>query len=121
MIRAFQSACFVLAVMCSAVALRAEEIRFAQDIRPLLSDKCFACHGPDEEHREGGLRLDLQANAFGQADSEEPIITPGKPDESLLIARITSTDESLRMPPAETNKPLSADPLSSTFGARLGW
>ena len=84
-------------------------ISFSGDIRPILSDKCFACHGPDEKHRQGGLRLDLRASAFGQADSEEPIIVADHPEQSLLISRITATDDSVLMPPAETNKPLTPE------------
>ena len=82
-------------------------IDFDRDIRPILSDKCFACHGPDEAHREGGFRLDRKDSAFGKADSDETVIVPGKPELSELIARITTDDEDLRMPPSDSTKSLS--------------
>ena len=94
------------------LALNAEdEVSFNQDIRPILSDKCFACHGPDDAHREGGIRFDVQESAFGEADSGEKPIVPSQPDKSELIARITSTDEFTQMPPPETNKPLTKDEI----------
>lgn len=83
------------------------EIDFNSDIRPLLSDHCFACHGPDEAERQGGLRLDQAEDAFAEADSGEPAIIPGDVDASPLIARIRSTDPYEMMPPPEANKPLS--------------
>lgn len=85
----------------------AEEISFNRDIRPILADKCFACHGPEEASREGGFRFDKQESAFGKGDSGAHPIVPGEPAKSELIARITAPDETERMPPAETNKPLT--------------
>src|SRR5690606_30994475 len=61
---------------------------FAQDIRPILSDKCFACHGPDANKRSGGFRLVVKSSAFGEADSGASPIVPGSLSESALIARI---------------------------------
>ncbi|WP_232536127.1 DUF1553 domain-containing protein [Lacipirellula parvula] len=75
---------------------------FDRDIRPILSDKCFFCHGPDGERREAELRLDTRAGAI------ESVVVAGDPDGSELIARITSDDESLRMPPVESNLALTA-------------
>ena len=80
-------------------------IRFDRDIRPLLSDRCFACHGPDQEHREADLRLDQQEAAFAERESG-PAIVSGRADESQVWQRITSTDPDLQMPPPETGKPL---------------
>ncbi|HCS54861.1 MAG TPA: hypothetical protein DIW81_25295, partial [Planctomycetaceae bacterium] len=100
-----------IAVLCCFVQINEcpaeEQIDFNQQIRPLLSDRCFACHGPDEEHREGGFRLDVQESAFGHGDSEETILVPGHPEKSLLIERITSEDSSLRMPPQHAKAQLS--------------
>jgi hypothetical protein len=74
---------------------------FDRDIRPILSDRCFHCHGPDSGTREADLRLDSYDGATAFA------VVPGKPDESELIARITSDDQSLRMPPVESNLTLT--------------
>lgn len=73
-------------------------VDFARDIKPLLSDRCFACHGPDEESREAELRLDVREAAVDWA------IVPGKPDESSVIERIESEDPDMKMPPADSHK-----------------
>ncbi len=85
----------------------AGKIDFNRDIRPILSNNCFQCHGPDEKERQAGLRLDLAEAATKPAESGKMAIVPGKPDESELIARIYAADESERMPPADSNKTLS--------------
>src|SRR5690349_1145499 len=95
---------FVLFI--SARAFAAEPIEFNRDIRPLLSDKCFACHGPDANKREADLRLDKEDGAFAKRDSG-PAIVPGKPDESELFRRLTASDPEERMPPASSEKTLS--------------
>lgn len=86
-----------------------DKIDFNRDIRPLLSDRCYSCHGPDENHREGGVRFDVPESALTEADSGEFPIVPGKPGESELIARISTKDESIQMPPPESNKSLTAE------------
>ncbi|QDT68501.1 Planctomycete cytochrome C [Planctomycetes bacterium MalM25] len=78
------------------------EVRFNRDIRPLLSDRCFACHGPDAENAASGLRLDVAEEALDYG-----AIAPGEPDESEMIARIESDDHDLVMPPEELHKPLT--------------
>ena len=75
---------------------------FSRDIRPILTKKCFACHGPDETHREGDLRLDDRAAAIKQR-----AITPGVPQKSELIKRILSTDPDEQMPPPDSGKSLT--------------
>jgi hypothetical protein len=82
------------------IGAAAAPIDFNRDVRPILSDKCFACHGPDDKHRKARLRLDVEKDA-------KRVIVAGKPDESELIGRITAEDESERMPPKKTNKPLT--------------
>ena len=82
-----------------------EDVTFDRDIRPLLSSRCFACHGPDPESREAGLRLD---QAHGDEGAIGIAIEPGSIDDSELWNRITTDDESMRMPPAESHlKPFS--------------
>jgi uncharacterized protein DUF1553/uncharacterized protein DUF1549/cytochrome c len=88
---------------------RAEQpIRFNRDIRPILSDNCFACHGPDKNKRKSGLRLDDPDQPFQPSKSGHVAIVPGKPDESELIKRIFTTDEDDLMPPPEYHKTLTA-------------
>ncbi len=94
---------FLLAVSFTASAAIAEPLRFDRDIRPILSDKCFFCHGPDKEHQEADLRLDLEDAAKQQA------IVPGDPDASELVVRILSDDPDSVMPPPDANKELSQE------------
>ena len=101
-----------LATWCCAMlvgftAAPADDIDFTTDIRPILSNNCFACHGPDEETQEAGLRLDDEKIATTELESGTVAVVPGKPDASELIARITTDDEDLRMPPADFGKKLS--------------
>ncbi len=77
-------------------------VQFNRDVRPILSDNCFQCHGPDAGHRQGDLRLDVR-----EAAVEFGAIVPGKPAASALVARILSEDADERMPPAESNKHLT--------------
>ena len=85
----------------------AKTIDFNRDVRSILSNQCFTCHGPDEAERQANLRLDTQAGATSPAESGEVAIVPGKPDESELIVRITSADDSISMPPGDSGKKLS--------------
>ncbi len=84
-------------------------VDYNYDIKPILSDKCFACHGPDNNTREAGLRLDTEEGAY-KALAESPgkhAVVPGKPHISEAFLRITSDDESIKMPPTAANLPLS--------------
>jgi hypothetical protein len=76
-------------------------VEFNRDIRPILSDKCFGCHGPDSGHRKAGLRLDLRDAAMRPAKSGEIPLKPGDAAGSHLLERITSTDKDEVMPPPE--------------------
>jgi len=82
----------------------ASEIDFNRDIRPILSDNCFACHGFDSAARQADLRLDTAEGATADRDGTAAAIVPGKPDLSLLIRRISSSDPDLVMPPAESHR-----------------
>ncbi|MGD9644872.1 MAG: PSD1 and planctomycete cytochrome C domain-containing protein [Pirellulales bacterium] len=90
----------------------AAEIQFNRDIRPILSNNCFACHGPDSAKREAGLRLDREEDARAELESGETAIVPGDAAASALAARITTTDEGLRMPPVDSGKSLTADEVA---------
>lgn len=81
-------------------------IEFNRDIRPILSDNCFFCHGPDRNKREADLRLDTLAGLHGKEGAPGTVV-PGKPDASELFRRVTSTDPELRMPPVKSAKALS--------------
>jgi hypothetical protein len=85
----------------------ADKLEYNRDIRPILSNTCFACHGPDAGNRQSGLRLDRRDGATRPADSGSAAIVPGNSSESELIARITSTDPDVKMPPEEGIKKLS--------------
>jgi len=85
----------------AADAPKARKVDFTREVRPILT-RCFQCHGPDEKARKGKLRLDTRAGAVAS------VVVPGKPDESELIARVVSTDETLVMPPKKVGKGLSA-------------
>ena len=85
----------------------AEKVDFQRQIRPLLADKCFACHGRDEEHRQGELRLDQRDAALKGGESGEPAMVPGEPEKSELVRRVFSTDDAERMPPPESKKSLT--------------
>ncbi len=82
------------------------EIQFNRDVRPILSDHCFHCHGPDPSSRKAKLRLDVRAEAIAPRGDNAPI-APGDPDASTLIHRIRSENPDEIMPPPETKKPLS--------------
>jgi len=86
-------------------AVVSETISYNFHVRPLLSDKCFACHGPDANKRESGLRLDIEAEAKAPIKDApgKYAIVPGSPEKSLLIARITTPDSTLIMPPPESH------------------
>jgi len=73
-------------------------VDFNRDIRPILSESCYQCHGPDRNKRKADLRLDLRDGLFRSVD-DMTVVVPGKPDESELLFRITTEDDEVRMPP----------------------
>ncbi|MEM1085322.1 MAG: DUF1553 domain-containing protein [Verrucomicrobiota bacterium] len=95
-----------------AAELRAE-LSFNKDIRPILSNACFACHGPDEEERAADLRLDTREGALADLGNGFFAVVPGDPDKSELIYRVTSDDEDEVMPPPKHGKPLTADQIAT--------
>ncbi len=84
-------------------ASAAGAVRYNRDIRPILSDNCFACHGPDANRRKGKLRLDVREEALARK-----AIVPGKPQQSVVVARIGATAPDELMPPPDSHKKLSA-------------
>ncbi|MEO1617844.1 MAG: PSD1 and planctomycete cytochrome C domain-containing protein [Planctomycetota bacterium] len=87
-----------------------ERVDFNRDVRPILAKHCFACHGPDEEARESGLRLDTQSGSREDLGGYQAVV-PAKPHKSALLLRVTSDDVDLRMPPAESHPALGTDEI----------
>ena len=99
-IQFLSSAIAIVCLNASGAVLFANEVDFARDIRPILSDRCFTCHGLDEESRKAGLAL----HRFESATKEGAIV-PGNASSSLVMERISSTDPDEIMPPPSANKP----------------
>src|ERR1700716_3254248 len=91
-----------------ATAPLSAAVSFNRDIRPIMADTCFRCHGPDKNSRMAGMRLDLRDEALKPTKSGVTPIVPGKPDESAIIARIFSTTTAKIMPPQFAHKELTA-------------
>ena len=98
----FSSALFA----ATSVQAESPQVDYNHQIRPLLSNHCYACHGPDQKSREAGLRLDQKRGALGQTDSGATAIVPGHPEKSEVFRRITTGDAEERMPPVKHGKPL---------------
>jgi mono/diheme cytochrome c family protein len=96
-------------VVTATAADPAKPVDFSREIKPILSDRCYACHGPDASKRKAKLRLDTRDDALKLA------IVPGKADASPLIARITTTDPHAQMPPPESKKPRLTPEQVATF------
>jgi mono/diheme cytochrome c family protein len=95
------------------VILSAQEpVRFGSDVLPILSTNCFACHGPDEKNRQAGLRLDIEEAAKAKRRGGFPIV-PGQPEKSLIIARLTSADPDLVMPPPSAHRKVRPDQIET--------
>ncbi|MFO1095521.1 MAG: PSD1 and planctomycete cytochrome C domain-containing protein [Planctomycetaceae bacterium] len=92
-----------LSLFLSSAALRADDIQFNRDIRPILSENCFACHGPDAKQRQAELRLDVRSEAM-----DHDVLAPGNPEESEFVQRIFSDDPDKQMPPPDSRKSLTA-------------
>jgi hypothetical protein len=97
---------FLFVQICQFAA-RADDVQFSRDIRPILSDVCYQCHGPDKESREAELRLDERESVFAAREGKR-LVVPGDLAKSELYRRITSTDKDERMPPAEARRKLTA-------------
>ena len=92
-------------------SLPASPVDFNRDIRPLLADRCFSCHGPDAKERRADLRLDVEAEAKALRSGRAAVV-PGRPDLSEVTARIEASDWADRMPPEESGKSLTADEVA---------
>lgn len=105
--------CLVWGMLSPELLLSGDKkIQFNRDVRPILSDKCFYCHGPDANKREADFRLDVESEAKKKL-SEGFALVPGHPDQSKLFERISSHDEDEIMPPADSGKKLSAEEMET--------
>ena len=95
-----------LAVVSDAATSASTKVDFARDIAPILSAKCFACHGPDDAHRKAKLRLDVRDSALASRDGK-PAVVPGSLAKSELWRRINAKNDSV-MPPRKEGKPLTS-------------
>src|SRR5436190_20232575 len=101
---------FGVAAICgiSFSAVGEEKLEYNRDIRPILSDRCFKCHGPDKNSRKASLRLDSAEEAYAvRKKSGKHAIVPGRPDESLVCTKIFSSDADNLMPPPEAKLALN--------------
>ena len=88
-----------------------EPVDFARDVRPILSDNCYACHGNDTRQNKASLRLDIREGTFGELPTGNRAVVPGEPGRSQLIWRVTAEDPDDRMPPRESGKSLSPEEI----------
>src|SRR5438105_6815571 len=88
----------LLTLTASAARAADPPVDFSRDVLPVLSDYCFQCHGPDPNARKAQLRLDTKEGAF-RTRNGVTVVSPGRPADSELVARVTSTDPDLVMPP----------------------
>ncbi|NBR85793.1 MAG: DUF1553 domain-containing protein [Proteobacteria bacterium] len=105
-------AAVVLLAPLAAPAASAGKLQYNRDIKPLLSDNCFACHGPDANTRKAKLRLDTKEGFFGQTKSEGPLLVPGQPEKSALFKRLVTKDQGDLMPPPESHKVLKPEQIA---------
>ena len=99
---------FAIFALALPASLTAAALDFQRDVRPILSNHCYHCHGPDEQGRKGKLRLDIREDALKAGKSGEVAILPGKAEASEIIRRILSEDEDELMPPPHAKKPITA-------------
>lgn len=97
---------WIVAILLGHIAALAGELSYNRDIRPILSENCFACHGPDSAARKGNLRLDHFSDAVAPRKDGKLAIVPGKPEQSEVIHRVFTTDEDDVMPPLKSRKVL---------------
>lgn len=108
------ASCFITALIFFAPVSYADDkkpageiaVNFDRDVRPILSNHCFTCHGPDDQQLQAGLRMDQAESVFGPGESGRPAVVPGKPDDSEMLRRVFASDDE-QMPPADEGKPLS--------------
>ena len=93
------------------LAAEQKKLQFTRDVRPILSDTCFTCHGPDEAKRKSGVRFDTKEGLLGKNEAGEPLVVSGRSADSPLLQRLISKDPSERMPPPEHGKQLTPEQI----------
>src|SRR6187200_1431030 len=101
--------CLLVVIAGAAVARGDDKLQYNRDIRPILSENCFACHGPDSAARKAELRLDRFQDATAPRKEGKNAISPGKPDESEVVRRIMTSDQDDVMPPPKSHKVLKSE------------
>src|SRR5580704_8917754 len=99
---------FAFGLLCHTGAAADAPIRFNRDIRPIMSDTCFRCHGPDQRARMAGLRLDIRDEALRKTKTGATPIVPGAPDQSAIVERVFASNPAKIMPPQYAHKELTA-------------
>src|SRR5436190_21225342 len=108
----FLFAAILVATACN-VSLAADlPLNFTRDVRPILANNCFHCHGPDASARKADLRLDVWASA-GDIHGAEAVVDAKKPCESEILRRVTSVDPDERMPPTDSGKALKPEQIAT--------
>src|SRR3954452_5202459 len=97
----------LLAAAALLTAAGNAQVRFNRDIRPIMAETCFRCHGPDKSSRMAGMRLDIREEALKPNSREVTPIVPGDPEKSAIVQRVFATGARV-MPPASIHKELSA-------------
>ena len=87
------------------------DVDYNRDVRPVLADNCYRCHGPDAAERKAGVQLDIQEAAFAPVKRGGRALVPGDIENSLLVHRITASDPGDLMPPPESGKSLTAEQI----------
>ena len=98
---------------CGWAAQPTDALDYTRDVRPILAENCFNCHGQDPAHREAELRLDVFESSTADVSGADHVITPGDPATSELIARVTSDDDDVRMPPTASGKTLKPEQVET--------
>ena len=113
LVNVFTFLAILLSFGATARAAQSGSISFNRDIRPILSENCFHCHGPDQERREAELRLDVREDALAAK-----AFTPGSPDDSELLRRVFAADPDDRMPPVDSHRTLTEEHAVRSVHAR---
>src|ERR1700691_4807505 len=102
------AALVILLAASNGLGVTPAKLEYNRDVRTILSDKCFKCHGPDSQARKAELRLDVRESALALHDGVPPLVT-GKPEQSEIVRRIETDDPEDHMPPRKSNLRLSKD------------